>query len=86
VPSERLPEPVEAAAYYLIAEALTNVAKYAQASTVDVAIAATDGKHRGDSHAPTQEGDVLRDDSPLTSPRVRCANTTSQWPVVARFR
>ena len=30
--AERLPEPVEAAAYYLIAEALTNVAKYAQAS------------------------------------------------------
>ena len=32
IPDERLPEPVEAAAYYLIAEALTNVAKYAQAS------------------------------------------------------
>ena len=32
MPGERLPEPVEAAAYYLIAEALTNVAKYAQAS------------------------------------------------------
>jgi PAS domain S-box-containing protein len=34
VPSERLPESVEAAAYYLIAEALTNVTKYAQASKV----------------------------------------------------
>jgi PAS domain S-box-containing protein len=44
IPNERLPEPVEAAAYYLIAEALTNVAKYAQASTVRVGIAATDGK------------------------------------------
>ena len=30
IPDERLPEPVEAAAYYLIAEALTNVAKYAR--------------------------------------------------------
>ena len=39
VPDERLPEPVEAAAYYLIAEALTNVAKYARASTVRVAVA-----------------------------------------------
>ena len=29
--TERLPEPVEAAAYYFVAEALTNVAKYAQA-------------------------------------------------------
>ena len=29
---ERLPDPVEAAAYYVVAEALTNVAKYAHAS------------------------------------------------------
>jgi PAS domain S-box-containing protein len=42
VPDERLPEAVEAAAYYLIAEALTNVAKYASASTVRVRIAARD--------------------------------------------
>jgi signal transduction histidine kinase len=33
---ERLPGPVEAAAYYVVAEALTNVAKYAEASAVDV--------------------------------------------------
>ncbi len=33
---ERLPDPVEAAAYYVVAEALTNVAKYAQASEVSV--------------------------------------------------
>ena len=32
VPGERLPEPVEAAAYFVIAEALTNVAKYANAN------------------------------------------------------
>ena len=43
IPDERLPEPVEAAAYYLIAEALTNVAKYAEASTVRVRVAAGDG-------------------------------------------
>jgi PAS domain S-box-containing protein len=42
IPDERLSEPVEAAAYYLIAEALTNVAKYADASTVRVRIAAID--------------------------------------------
>ncbi|MET0770846.1 MAG: sensor histidine kinase, partial [Solirubrobacteraceae bacterium] len=40
LPDERLPGPVEAAAYYLIAEALTNVAKYAQATTVRVRVAA----------------------------------------------
>jgi signal transduction histidine kinase len=33
---ERLPEPVEVAAYYLVCEALSNVAKYAQASVVSV--------------------------------------------------
>ena len=42
-PDERLPEPVEAAAYYLIAEALTNVTKYARASTVRIRLAASDG-------------------------------------------
>jgi PAS domain S-box-containing protein len=42
VPDERLPEPVEAAAYYLIAEALTNVAKYAGASNVRIRVSASD--------------------------------------------
>jgi PAS domain S-box-containing protein len=41
VPGQRLPAPVEAAAYYLIAEALTNVAKYAHASAVRVTVTAT---------------------------------------------
>jgi PAS domain S-box-containing protein len=40
IPDERLPERVEAAAYYLIAEALTNVTKYAEASAVRVQVAA----------------------------------------------
>jgi signal transduction histidine kinase len=34
----RLPEPIEIAAYYLVAEALTNVAKHAHASTVHVEV------------------------------------------------
>ena len=42
LPDERLPEAVEAAAYYLIAEALTNVTKYAHASSVLVRVAASD--------------------------------------------
>ena len=33
---DRLPGPVEAAAYYVVAEALTNVAKYSEASAVEV--------------------------------------------------
>ena len=35
LPEERLAAPVEAAAYYVVAEAITNVAKYARASHVD---------------------------------------------------
>jgi signal transduction histidine kinase len=34
----RLPEPVEVAAYYVVSEALTNAAKYARASVVQVEV------------------------------------------------
>jgi signal transduction histidine kinase len=34
----RLPEPVEIAAYYAVAEALTNVAKHARASAAEVQV------------------------------------------------
>ena len=40
---ERLPARVEAAAYYVVAEALTNVAKYARASAVRVDVRRSDG-------------------------------------------
>lgn len=39
----RLPEPVEVAAYYVVAEALTNVAKHANADSVTVRVALDDG-------------------------------------------
>ena len=39
----RLPESVEVAAYYVVAEMLTNAAKHAHASTVHVDVAAADG-------------------------------------------
>jgi signal transduction histidine kinase len=41
--SQDLPEAIEAAAYYVVAEALTNVAKYAQASEAQVDVALDDG-------------------------------------------
>jgi signal transduction histidine kinase len=44
VPRERLPAPTEAAAYFLVSEALTNVARYAAASAVRVSVARTDGR------------------------------------------
>ena len=43
LPEERLTQPVEAAAYYVVAEAVTNVAKYAQASHATVAIRRSNG-------------------------------------------
>src|SRR4051794_6617872 len=42
----RFPEPVEVTAYYVVSEALTNAAKYADAPVVDVAVAADGGALR----------------------------------------
>jgi signal transduction histidine kinase len=41
---ERLPQPVEIAAYFIVSEALTNVAKYARATEASVAVRRTDGR------------------------------------------
>ena len=41
---ERLPEAVEVAAYYLVSEGLTNVAKYAQAGSCSVDVVRSDGR------------------------------------------
>jgi signal transduction histidine kinase len=43
VPEERLGEPVEAAAYFLVSESLANVAKYAHASSVRIHITRRNG-------------------------------------------
>jgi PAS domain S-box-containing protein len=43
-PSDRLPPAVEAAAYHVISEALANVGKYAQASSVEVKVSRLDGR------------------------------------------
>jgi signal transduction histidine kinase len=40
----RLPDRVEAAAYYVVSEALTNIAKHAEASAVRVRVKRTDGR------------------------------------------
>jgi len=42
-PDKRLPDSVEAAIYYLVAEAITNVAKYAQATRTSVAVERSNG-------------------------------------------
>ncbi|MEA2453943.1 MAG: hypothetical protein QOI45_205 [Thermoleophilaceae bacterium] len=43
LPEERLDAPVETAAYYVVAEAITNVAKYAQASHATVSVVRSNG-------------------------------------------
>jgi signal transduction histidine kinase len=39
----RLPEPVETTAYYVVAEALANIVKHAQATNVDIEVDHRDG-------------------------------------------
>jgi signal transduction histidine kinase len=66
VPSERLTPAVEAAAYYIIAEAITNVAKYASASHAAVTVGQVNGhilvevKDDGVGGADPQGGSGLR--------------------------
>jgi PAS domain S-box-containing protein len=59
--AERLPPAVEAAAYYVVSEALTNVAKYAHASGARVHVFRDDGSAlvevRDDGVGGAQEGD-----------------------------
>jgi signal transduction histidine kinase len=43
VVDQRLPEPIEVGAYYVVSEALTNATKHANASGVDIEAAARDG-------------------------------------------
>ncbi|MCW2549779.1 MAG: histidine kinase, partial [Mycobacterium sp.] len=40
---QRLPQPIELAAYYVVSEALTNTAKHAAATDIEVRVAADDG-------------------------------------------
>jgi signal transduction histidine kinase len=44
VDAERLPQPVESAAYFVVSEALANVAKYARASYATVAVRRANGR------------------------------------------
>lgn len=43
VPDDRLPPPVESAAYFVVAEALTNVARYSQATQAEVRVQMENG-------------------------------------------
>ena len=74
-PRERLPAPVEAAAYFVVAEALTNVAKYADASQARVRVARGATAMRSwrspttASAGPTRAAGRACAGSPIGSPR-----------------
>jgi signal transduction histidine kinase len=65
-PTERLPGAVEAAAYFVVAESLTNIAKYASARSASVAVARRNGhavvevRDDGVGGADAQAGTGLR--------------------------
>ena len=64
----RLPEPVETGAYYTVAEALTNTAKYAHASTVTITVdTTTDTDTTVLRLRPPGEGTTLHAQIPLTT-------------------
>jgi signal transduction histidine kinase len=64
--ADRLPEPLEVAAYYLVSESLANIGKHAHASTATVAIVRTNGNvvveivDDGIGGADTERGSGLR--------------------------
>ena len=66
LPAERLPRPVEVAAYYVASEALANAAKYAEAGSASASVRSTDGvavveiADDGRGGATTEGGSGLR--------------------------
>ena len=73
---ERLPEPVETAAYFVVSEALANVAKYAQATHASVVVRRSNGRVTVDvpttaSAAPSRRAARGCAGSPTASPRSR---------------
>jgi signal transduction histidine kinase len=44
VPDERLPDPVEAAAYFVVSECLANIGKHAEATSATVSVTPSDGQ------------------------------------------
>ena len=74
LPEERLPAPVEAAAYFLVAEALTNVARYAEASSARVDVALRRRGARSCASPTTASAASTRRRA------AACAGSTTAWP------
>jgi signal transduction histidine kinase len=91
LPSQRLPGPVETAAYYVVAEALTNSVKHAPGARAAVSYAVRDGRltvcvrDDGAGGAEVQQGgglDGLRDRVEALGGRLRVASTPGAGTVV----
>jgi signal transduction histidine kinase len=65
-PIDRLPEPIEVAAYYVVCESLTNVGKHARATSMSICVEVADGVlvvevvDDGIGGADTERGSGLR--------------------------
>ena len=79
-PAERLPEPVELAAYYVISEALTNVVKYADASYAKVNVVRDNGHVLGRGGRRRRGRGRPRAAAPACADsRTACARSRAGW-------
>jgi signal transduction histidine kinase len=84
LPQQSLPDPVEEAAYYIVAEALTNTQKHAQATAIQVRVAARDGSLRIESRDNGVGGAVEENGSGLRGLRERAADLGGTFEVDSR--
>ena len=74
LPSGPLPDGVEEAAYYIVAEALTNTQKHARATAIQVRVGARDGSLRIEARDNGLGGAVEQSGSGLRGLRARAAD------------
>ena len=74
LPEERLPEPVEAAVYYVVAETITNIAKHAQAESATVSVTLASSTRARRDHRRRHR---------RRRPR-RAARACAAWPTASR--
>jgi signal transduction histidine kinase len=82
---ERLPEPIEVTAYYVISEALTNAAKHAKASAVHVRVDTASGVLRLDIRDDGDGGADPARGSGLIGLRDRVEATGGTFSLKSRF-
>jgi signal transduction histidine kinase len=84
LPQRPLPDPIEEAAYYIVAESLTNTQKHARASAVEVSVAVHDGGLRIETRDDGVGGAVEQNGSGLRGLRARAADLGGTFAVDSR--